>query len=342
MNDQPENARPSTNQASGGQASGGQAPSGQVSSENISNAFRDALIANGIFIPMGVDGLFARDARFEDTLTGLEALITRIGAPDKAEFIRFPPVMTRTDFEQSGYMQSFPQLAGTIHCFCGDERAHRNLLRCMDANEDWTAGQQAADVVLAPAACYPLYPVMARRGALPEGGHLVDLQSWCFRHEPSLEPTRLQMFRLREWVRFGNAEQVLSEREAWMQRGKDFFTQLQLPFEIDVANDPFFGRAGTLMANSQREQAHKFELLVPVNDGLGPTACMSFNYHVTKFGDTFGLRTHDGEVAHSACVGFGLERIVVALFKHHGFEPSRWPDAVQRTLEPVWMSRRGG
>ena len=53
--------------------------------------------------------------------------------------------------------------------------------------------------------------------------------------------------------------------------------KLRLPFNVDVANDPFFGRAGKLQAESQREQALKFELLIPVNPGQPPTACASFH-----------------------------------------------------------------
>jgi hypothetical protein len=50
--------------------------------------------------------------------------------------------------------------------------------------------------------------------------------------------------------------------------------------EVDVANDLFFGRGGKIVADSQRELKLKFELLMPVNDGAPPTACMSFNYHM--------------------------------------------------------------
>ena len=53
----------------------------------------------------------------------------------------------------------------------------------------------SSDVVLTPASCYPVYPIIARSGPLPEGGWLVDSASWCFRREPSLDPVRMQMFR---------------------------------------------------------------------------------------------------------------------------------------------------
>ena len=40
-------------------------------------------------------------------------------------------------------------------------------------------------------------------------------------------------------------------------------------------------------------------------------------------------RTADGEVAHTACVGFGMERIALALFRTHGLDPERWPRRVR-------------
>jgi seryl-tRNA synthetase len=298
-----------------------------------SSALRDALIQHGLLVPMGADGVYARSGLFEQVVERIEAMITHAARSDKAETLRFPPGMARQNFERSGYLNSFPQLIGTVHCFCGDDRAHRTLLSCVAEGGDWTTGQSGSDIVLTPAACYPVYPIVAARGALPEGGHLVDLLSWCFRREPSLEPTRLQMFRQREWVRMGSAAQVMAAREGWMERGQALIGALQLPFEIEIANDPFFGRAGQLLANSQREQQHKFELLVPVNDGAGPTACVSFNYHLDKFGQSFGITTQGGDVAHTGCVGFGLERIAVALFRHHGFSPDLWPETVRQALQ---------
>ncbi len=65
---------------------------------------------------------------------------------------------------------------------------------------------------------------------------------------------------------------------------------LDLPLAIDVANDPFFGRAGRMLANNQRQQNLKFELNVPVNSVEKPTACLSFNYHQDHFGTTWDLR----------------------------------------------------
>ena len=126
---------------------------------------------------------------------------------------------------------------------------------------------------------------------------MVDVLSYCFRHEPSLEPTRMQLFRQREYVCLGSPERIVAFRQLWMERGQQLARALQLPLEVDVANDPFFGRGGKIVADSQREQKLKFELLIPVNDGAPPTACMSFNYHMDHFGALWDIRRADGGVA---------------------------------------------
>lgn len=294
--------------------------------------FRDRLVSAGILFPTGVDGLWGRNGTFEAIHDGLERAITRAGLPDEAEVMRFPPAMAQKTFEKSGYMKNFPHFAGTVHCFCGDERAHRQLIDKMDGGEGWTEDQRSVDLVLTPAACYSVYPIVAQRGVLADRGHLVDVASYCFRHEPSLEPTRLQLFRMREYVRIGTPAQVLAFREDWIERGQAFVRSLALPFEIEIANDPFFGRAGKLMADSQRMQNLKFELLVPVNDGATPTACLSFNYHMSFFGDVWAMRTADGNAAQTACCAFGMERLVLALLRHHGFDLAHWPAGVRATL----------
>jgi seryl-tRNA synthetase len=294
--------------------------------------FLDGLIAKGLLLETGVDGLFARSGAFEDVATRFEALVTSFGGGDGAEVIRLPPGMNRAVFEKAGYMKGFPQLAGTVHSFGGDDRQHGELLDRLAHGDDWTAFQKATDIVLTPAACYPLYPIIARRGTLPRNGGLFDIQSFCFRHEPSKESTRMQMFRMREYVRIGSPDEVTAFRATWLERAEKLMGKLGVPFHIDVANDPFFGRAGKILASSQRDQKLKFELLVPIEDAANPTACLSFNYHQDHFGSLWGLKTHDGEVAHTACVGFGIERSVLALFRHHGLDTDAWPSSVRSAL----------
>ncbi|RAK52555.1 amino acid--[acyl-carrier-protein] ligase [Phenylobacterium deserti] len=291
----------------------------------------DQLIAEGLLIRTGVEGLYGRSGVFEDVIVRFEALVSRVGGADGAEVIRFPPAMTRRQLETSGYMKSFPQLAGTVHSFCGGDHDHMDLLATLDEGGDWTQKQEATDIALTPAACYPLYPMVAAQGPLPPGGRLFDVQSYCFRHEPSADPARMQLFRMREYVRAGTAEEVQAFRQRWIERAEEMIASLDLPYEVVPANDPFFGRAGRMMKVNQREQGLKLEMVIPVANAQ-PTACLSFNYHQDHFAHTWGVRLADGGPAHTSCVGFGLERIALALFRHHGLDPAAWPDNVRRVL----------
>jgi seryl-tRNA synthetase len=65
-----------------------------------------------------------------------------------------------------------------------------------------------------------------------------------------------------------------------------------------------------------------------------PTACMSFNTHQTHFTAAWGIRSEQGELAQSACVGFGLERLVLSLVAAHGRDLGRWPASVRGALWP--------
>ena len=142
----------------------------------------------------------------------------------------------------------------------------------------------------------------------------------------------MQSFRVREFVRVGTADQVIEWRDMWLQRGLDLMTSLGLPARSDVASDPFFGRAGKILAAGQKEQRLKFEVLVPIISETDPTAVCSFNFHQDHFGKTFDIRTHDGQVANTACLGFGLERAVMGMFRIHGFQPESWPESVRALL----------
>jgi seryl-tRNA synthetase len=86
------------------------------------------------------------------------------------------------------------------------------------------------------------------------------------------------------------------------------------------------------MATSQIEQSLKFELLIPLHSEDRPTACMSFNYHRDHFGSTWNMKNESGELAHSGCVAFGVDRLAVALFWTHGLDLAQWPSQVRDAL----------
>ena len=292
----------------------------------------DDLVAAGHIIPVGVQGIFGRGPEFEEVLRRFDDLISRVASADAATKMAFPPCLDRKVLEQSEFLDSFPQLAGTIFSFSGNQVQHQELSEAIHDGRPWTHLQTMTAVCLTPAACYPIYPILS--GNLPADGRLIDMQNWVFRHEPSSEPTRMQSFRVREFVRAGTPDMVLAWRAMWLQRSLDLLLSLGLAARTEIASDPFFGRGGRMLAATQREQQLKFEIVVPVISQEYATALCSFNYHQDHFGKLFSIHTAQGEVAHTACLGFGLERIVMALFKTHGMQSANWPHSVREQLWP--------
>ncbi|MFL5845659.1 MAG: amino acid--[acyl-carrier-protein] ligase [Solirubrobacteraceae bacterium] len=296
------------------------------------NAFREEVVRAGYLIESGVAGVYGRGQGFEEIRVGVDRAVTLAATVDGGERLRFPPVIPRKQLEAIGYLKSFPHLAGTIFSFDGDEEAALAQEQAADRGEDWSGYQEMTDLVLVPAACYPVYPAIAARGPLPAGGVVVDAGgSWVFRNEPAGDPARMQMFHQREMVRLGEPEAVADWREAWRDRAVALLRDLGLDADFAVASDPFFGRAGRMLARNQRAAELKFEILVPIA-GEEPTAVASFNYHQDHFSSIYDLRTSTGDVAHTACLGFGLERITLALLRKHGLDTEAWPDPVRGKL----------
>jgi len=299
--------------------------------DNAAAADPLAGLAPHLFLGLGSDGVYARTALYERVFARLVDLVDRLRDP-RAEVLRFPPVMSRRQLEKSGYLKSFPNLLGCVCVLHGTEAAIRSAADRHESGGDWTTSLAAADLVLTPAACYPLYPLVAARGTLPPGGIIVDVAADCFRREPSRSLDRLQSFRMREFVRIGSPEDITAFREGWIERARQLAAELALPFAVDVANDPFFGRVGQVMAVSQLQQSLKFELLIPYFAGARPTACMSFNYHREHFGQVWGIKASGEEPVHTGCVAFGMDRLTVALFANHGPDLAKWPDSARRAL----------
>ena len=281
---------------------------------------------NDLFLPIGAQGVHARTAPFERVVAGLDRFITSFRAPE-AEVLRLPPVMSRAQLERSGYLKSFPHLLG---CVCALHGSEAEVGRAVAAG--WTDALAATDLVLSPAACYPLYPMAASRGALPPGGWLFDVACECFRHEPSAALDRLQSFRMREYVRIGTPAEVLAFRAGWVERAQHMAARLGLAARVAVASDPFFGREGLIMAASQVQQELKFEVLVDIFGESQPTACMSCNYHRDHFGAVWDISDGEGATAHTACVAFGMDRLALSLFAAHGVDLAGWPEAVRELV----------
>ena len=83
------------------------------------DAFLAQLLDAGLFVATGVHGVYGRGGAFEDVRLRFDELIGRIALVDSPEVMRFPPLIPRRQMEDSGYLKSFPHLAGSVFAFEG-------------------------------------------------------------------------------------------------------------------------------------------------------------------------------------------------------------------------------
>lgn len=295
-----------------------------------SEEFRRRLLQERILESAGVDGLYVRSAIFESVVRKLEVCLSALTGSVSYRRLYSPPVVARSTLERAGYVRSFPNLVGAISSFTRGERELPAFLEVTEAGGDWTAELTPVEVSLCTAGCQNVYPVLTGT-PLPEEGIRCEVSSFCFRHEPSLDPGRMQSFRQHEFVFVGSPEDALRHRDAWIVTIASFLKELGLSVDVVEANDPFFGRVGHLLATGQREKCLKYELVTSISSE-SPGAVSSGNYHEDHFGAAFGLFLPDGSVAHSACQGVGLERLALALYFAYGLDVGAWPEMVRARL----------
>ncbi len=292
--------------------------------------FRLALIEAGLLVPGSATGVFHRSFTFEKVVRGIESYVSAAGSDVPRRQLMCSTLLDSSVLAKSDYVISFPNLIGVLTSFSRSEKDLPELVDRVESGGDWSEMMSPNGLALGGAACHHIYPSLAGC-EVPRDGLLYEVQAACHRHEPSDDPARMQSFSMREFVFVGPEEGAIAHRELWLKRGTDLLEGLGLSLEIVPANDPFFGRARKLMVASQREKAAKFELVAAITSEK-PGAISSGNYHGVHFGEAFGISTPGGDVAHSSCFAFGLERITLALFHRHGLEVGAWPSQVRASL----------
>ena len=249
-------------------------------------AYLSRLMAARLLLPTSVPGIYGRGARFVEILEGLESCLTPLGRTESTHVWQCPPVLPHNAIEKYDRSPALP---------------HPRLAK----------EASLGDLVLAPAACCYVYPTLT--GRLPAAGRVIDIESWCYRSAPSLNPMQMRAFRMREFVHAGSTSQSAAFRESWITQAQAFLSELGLESQLQT-------------------QAQTVDIMVPMLAGAAPTALLSVNAHGSHLGKLFDIRTHDGKLAHTACVAFGIERLALALLDQHGLQTCKWPESLRARL----------
>jgi hypothetical protein len=147
----------------------------------------------------------------------------------------------------------------------------------------------------------------------------------CGRYEAGsgADVARRRSYKVREVAVVANERITSQFCEEWLQTLAALAEKSGLPARLQSASDPFFGVATSELLTYQRRLRTKYEL-VGIDASEQTVALSSVNRHGAHFGTGFNIK-HQGSVASSACVGFGLDRWAAWIVSHCGLEPDQWP-----------------
>jgi seryl-tRNA synthetase len=308
----------------------------------------DELKRRGWVVELGRGQVLLRGPAL-NVLRAVDVDCTEIGMRDfGAHEEVYPTLIPSKTLARCGYFSSFPQSVSMVTHLVEDFDKIEEFRQANDGKQELTlpkSGKESFTVPEActsPAVCYHCYRSL-ENAKLESGGHTVTCVGKCFRYESTniTGLDRLWDFTMREVVFVGTESQVSERRKKGIERVLEQLERFDLEASIETANDPFFSAAYATKTYYQVRSDLKYELRLTVEPAPGAPAkngevrtlaCGSFNLHENFFGKTFAITAGDGEPAFTGCVAWGLERWVLACFTQHGFEPSRWPEAVRRRV----------
>ena len=198
------------------------------------------------------------------------------------------------------------------------------------------------DFAICPSCCYHCYEGM-ESWQLEAPGRCTTMAVPCHRFEGNNHRTmsRLRAFTQRDVVWVGHPLFVMKGRakaeEMLVQWARDW----KLVGSFETANDMFFTQDYAIKASFQRQQQAKKELRLLIPAEKQTISVFSSNFHAAPFGKAFNI-TLDGRPATSACVGWGYERWVYAIFSQFGFDVKEWPETLREEFENYTNGRVNG
>ncbi len=277
-------------------------------------------------------GLFVYGAPVSTMLRFLDhALLTRFAQPFRAVEEVYPNCIPADSLSAAHHLGSFPE---HLH-FLTHLREDLDLLDDFSERARATADTvvpELSDVsrlqlVQNPSTCYHCYA--ARRDGSIESDTAITAVTRCHRFEAANHDQfgRLLEFTLREVIFLGTPDYVRATRERCLELIRTLATDWQLYGELAAANDPFFSADFAVKATQQRRLAMKFEYRMTIPGQTRQLAVMSSNLHGPTFSKAFNIKRR-GRVINSGCLGFGMERLALAIIAQHGSDPTQWPSGL--------------
>ena len=240
----------------------------------------------------------------------------------------YPVMLPTTQYKKTGYLRNSPQYALFCCCVCEDIKKLQNLEANVDGNQI-KKYLKYPKYALSPSACFHSY--IEYQNKTLEKCQLLTFTQSVFRNEGRFnysEFGRLKDYHVREIVLFGNMDYVVRKRMEIMNKAIQILKNFNLNGDVEVSADAFIVPKMQKYKKIQFFDKSKYEMHLKYQD-KSKIAVASFNLHGTAFTDPFKIKINGCEEAVTGCVGFGLERWVLAFLSQYGTNVSEWPTQIK-------------
>jgi len=287
-------------------------------------------------------GLNIYDAPFAGFVRFLDwAVLKRFAPVFRPREEDYPNVIPVASLWQANHLSGFPEHLHFVSHLESDvdvldqfaSRARASEVASVEPNETRLA---AARLAHNPSTCYHCY---ARRQGQDIGSAdiAVTAITKCHRYEAinHREPGRLLEFSMREVIFLGSPDFARETRQRSLDLVEALVRDWQMFGRLVTANDPFFSSDFANKATHQHRLAMKYEYkaLLPPHR---PISVLSSNLHGPTFSKAFSI-SQSGRPINTGCIGFGLERMALAIIAQHGLDPAGWPARLAAEYE-AWRT----
>lgn len=281
------------------------------------------LIDRGWVVPFS-NGLVGVGPDFSRLMGIFDSLIVQWGKDQGASEFCYPDMIDIESLHKCNYLQHFPStLFFTSTIKEGNAELQRFRSRLSENRQEIPAEHLAsARYVNKSAVCLHVYKQLENKTIDLQAPTVITCLGKCHRNE-SINVDKLERlfnFSMREVVFVGTEEYVLKMRDTFMELSRKLMQRLGLTSNIKTSNDMFFTAEYEQKALLQEKLKLKYELNISLPYDKKEISVGSFNYHRNYFADAFRIKSKDGQVVHTACVGFGLERLVYAYLSQVGLD----------------------
>ncbi len=265
-----------------------------------------------------------------------DTIVDRFATAFDAKAERYPNVIEINELGKTNHLSSFPE---HLH-FVSHLDSRLSVLDSYAQQSKEGVEKQApeqlalnkANLVHNPSTCYHCYSAY-KNTAFSEDTAYTAVTA-CHRYEGANHSDlgRLMEFSLREVIFIGSPDYVRKTRAKTLELMEDFAKDWKLGGSLQSENDPFFTSDFKVKAQHQRKMKMKYEYRAKIPGAATDLAIMSSNLHGLVFTKAFNLKSTSGPL-HTGCLGFGVERLAIALIAQHGSQPENWPE----NLKNDWL-----